>query len=90
MCYAASCLCYRRVPDTFLSTSHEYNRISDYGDDRTVAAWAEVFKMLSPSPIIRVGGASQDKMTQVKPMPHLLTCNTCCPQLVHSPALLGC
>lgn len=55
----------RRVPETFLSTSHEYNRIHDYGDERNVASWAEVFKMLSPSPIIRVGGASQDKMTQV-------------------------
>jgi hypothetical protein len=57
---------YRRVPETFLSTSHEYNRIHDYGDERIVHAWAEVFKMLSPSPIIRVGGASQDKMTQVR------------------------
>jgi hypothetical protein len=53
------------VPDTFLSTSHEYNRIHDYGDERIVKAWAEVFKMLSSTPIIRVGGASQDKMTQV-------------------------
>jgi hypothetical protein len=69
----------RRVPNTFLSTSHEYNRIADYGDERIVHAWAEVFKMLSPSPIIRVGGASQDKMTQVSVLcQQLHRYNACC------------
>lgn len=55
----------QRVPETFLATSHEYVRIFDYGDERKVHAWANVFKKLSYSPIIRIGGASQDKMTKV-------------------------
>ncbi|WIA29580.1 hypothetical protein OEZ86_012072 [Tetradesmus obliquus] len=54
----------RAVPETFLATSHEYTRIYDYGNAKSVAAWASVFNMLSSSPIIRVGGASQDKMLQ--------------------------
>jgi hypothetical protein len=55
----------RAVPETFLATSHEYTRIYDYGNTKSVAAWGSVFGMLSSSPIIRVGGASQDKMLQV-------------------------
>ncbi|WIA22326.1 hypothetical protein OEZ85_004640 [Tetradesmus obliquus] len=55
----------KRVTDTFLATSHEYLRVGDYGDERIVSAWANIFKMLSPSPVVRVGGASQDKMTRV-------------------------
>ncbi|WIA42782.1 hypothetical protein OEZ86_008721 [Tetradesmus obliquus] len=43
----------------------EYLRVGDYGDERIVSAWANIFKMLSPSPVVRVGGASQDKMTRV-------------------------
>ncbi|KAF6259982.1 hypothetical protein COO60DRAFT_1509569 [Scenedesmus sp. NREL 46B-D3] len=54
----------RRVTDTFLGTSHEYTRIFDYGEEY-IHAWANVFRKLSSSPIIRVGGASQDKMKQV-------------------------
>jgi hypothetical protein len=52
------------VPETFLATSHEYTRIFDYGNTKSVAAWGNVFGMLSSSPIIRVGGASQDRMLQ--------------------------
>ncbi|WIA40051.1 hypothetical protein OEZ86_013470 [Tetradesmus obliquus] len=54
----------RRLPDTLLATSHEYNRIYDYGEEY-IHAWANVFGKLSSSPIIRVGGASQDKMKKV-------------------------
>lgn len=53
----------RRVPETFVATSHEWVRLTDYGGDN-VNVWAEFFKMLSPSPVLRLGGASQDKMTQ--------------------------
>lgn len=51
-----------RVPETFVATSHEWTRIFDYGGPNT-AAWQEIFRLLSPSPVIRVGGASQDSMT---------------------------
>jgi hypothetical protein len=53
------------VSDTFLATSHEYTRIADYGDPRMAHAWGAIFKMMAPSPIIRIGGASQDAMTKV-------------------------
>eukprot|EP00775_Hariotina_reticulata_P002235 gene2235-2547_t len=55
-----------QVPDTFVATSHEYSRIFDYGGPN-VAAWCEIFKQLSPAPVIRVGGASQDLMQTVPP-----------------------
>jgi hypothetical protein len=30
-----------------------------------LAAWKEIFKLLGPSPVMRIGGASQDAMTDV-------------------------
>jgi hypothetical protein len=30
-----------------------------------LAAWTEIFKLLGPSPVLRIGGASQDAMTEV-------------------------
>lgn len=51
----------RRVPDHFLATSHEWTRLTDYAGDST-AAWAEIFKVLGPSPVMRIGGATQDKL----------------------------
>lgn len=53
-----------RVPETFLATSHAWVRIHDYADDRMAHAWANIFNTISPSPIIRVGGADQDRMAQ--------------------------
>eukprot|EP00878_Enallax_costatus_P013634 GHUV01014256.1.p1 GENE.GHUV01014256.1~~GHUV01014256.1.p1 ORF type:complete len:561 (+),score=79.37 GHUV01014256.1:338-2020(+) len=53
-----------RVPETFVATSHEWTRLTDYAGDN-VNVWAEFFKMLSPSPVLRLGGASQDRMTTV-------------------------
>lgn len=53
-----------KVPDTFLATSHEWKRMGDYGGVN-IAAWAEIFKLLGPSPVLRIGGASQDAMTEV-------------------------
>ncbi|KAI8474854.1 MAG: hypothetical protein J3K34DRAFT_406796 [Monoraphidium minutum] len=49
-----------RVPPTFLATSHEWDRISDYAHN--LEAFTEIFKVFGPSPILRMGGASQDKM----------------------------
>lgn len=49
-----------RVPDAFLGTSHEWTRITDWG--RNVRAFANIFKTMGPSPILRIGGASQDAM----------------------------
>jgi hypothetical protein len=51
----------RRVPEHFLATSHEWTRLTDYGGD-SAAAWAEIFKVLGPSPVLRIGGATQDKL----------------------------
>lgn len=52
-----------RVPETFLATSHEWKRIEEYGGVN-VQAWADIFGILSDSPVLRVGGASQDAMTE--------------------------
>jgi hypothetical protein len=54
----------RRVPETFLATSHEWTRLTDYGGE-SADAWAEIFKTLSPSPVLRIGGATQDKLIDV-------------------------
>jgi hypothetical protein len=65
----------RKVAGTFLATSHEYTRMYDYGEEY-IHAWANVFGKLSSSPIIRVGGASQDKMKKVSVLCYLcyITC----------------
>jgi hypothetical protein len=51
-----------RVPPTFLATSHEWDRITDYADN--IQAFAEIFREFGPSPILRMGGASQDFLTE--------------------------
>jgi hypothetical protein len=45
----------RRIPETFLATSHEWTRLTDYGGD-SAGVWAEIFKVLGPSPVLRIGG----------------------------------
>jgi hypothetical protein len=50
-----------RVPHTFLATSHEWDRMSDYANN--LDAFGSIFKELGPSPILRMGGASQDFLT---------------------------
>jgi hypothetical protein len=52
-----------RVPGTFLATSHEWDRIPDYANN--LPAFKNVFREFGPSPIIRMGGASQDRMPDV-------------------------
>ena len=50
-----------RIPNSFLGTSHEWTRLTDWGDN--LPAFTEIFRHLGPNPILRLGGASQDKMT---------------------------
>lgn len=54
-----------RVPATFLATSHEWDRMTDYTNN--VAAFKEIFKEFGPSPILRIGGASQDFLQTMPP-----------------------
>jgi hypothetical protein len=56
----------REIPHGFLATSHEWDRIQDYGEGDT-EAWARIWKQLGPNNILRVGGASQDFMRAVPP-----------------------
>lgn len=51
-----------RVPETFLATSHEWDRITDYSAN--LEAFSNIFREFGPSPILRMGGASQDAMTE--------------------------
>ena len=55
----------RRVPETFLATSHEWDRIMDYADN--IEAFTAIFKEFGPSPILRMGGASQDFLKEPPP-----------------------
>jgi hypothetical protein len=54
-----------QVPPTFLATSHEWDRISDYANN--IDAFGSIFKELGPSPILRMGGASQDFLVEPPP-----------------------
>lgn len=47
---------------TFLGTSHEWRRIADWGVN--LPAFASIFKQYGRQPIIRIGGASQDAITE--------------------------
>jgi hypothetical protein len=51
------------IPHGFLGTSNEWTRVQDYDDSK---AWARLFKLIGPGNIMRVGGASQDDLTQVR------------------------
>lgn len=52
------------IPQGFLATSHEWKRMTDYGGDN-VQAFANIFKMLAARPVLRIGGSSQDLMTEL-------------------------
>jgi hypothetical protein len=52
-----------RIPDAFLGTSHEWTRIPDWS--LNLPAFTAIFKQMGPSPILRIGGASQDAMMKV-------------------------
>lgn len=48
---------------TFLGTSHEWRRLTDWAAN--LPAFAAIFRRYGRQPIIRLGGASQDAMTEV-------------------------
>jgi hypothetical protein len=54
-----------RIPPTFLATSHEWDRLPDYVAN--MPAFKSIFKEFGPSPILRIGGASQDFLTEPPP-----------------------
>lgn len=54
----------RKVPQAFLATSHEWKRMEDYGGEN-VQAFANIFNMLAATPVLRIGGSSQDLMTDL-------------------------
>jgi hypothetical protein len=54
----------RQIPKAFLATSHEWLRMTDYGGEN-VQAFANIFKMLGPQPVLRIGGSSQDLMADL-------------------------
>lgn len=51
------------IPDAFLGTSHEWNRIPDWAAN--LPAFANIFSQMGPSPILRIGGATQDALDKV-------------------------
>lgn len=51
------------VPPSFLGISREYG--DEVFWDRNLAAFENIFDVLGPAPIIRIGGASQDALTAV-------------------------
>jgi hypothetical protein len=52
----------RFVPPSFIGISREYTNESVYWD-RNLPAWGAILDVLGPSPIIRLGGASQEALT---------------------------
>lgn len=54
----------RGIPQAFLATSHEWKRVTDYGGEN-VQAFANIFNMLAAKPLLRIGGSSQDFMTDL-------------------------
>jgi hypothetical protein len=53
------------VPQDFLGISLEWPGIEYYAGKGNAAAWSNVLGVLGPGAIIRVGGSSQDKLTEV-------------------------
>lgn len=51
------------IPHGFIGISIEWQGIEYYGS--AGSAWANVLSVLGPEPVIRVGGASQDRLTEV-------------------------
>jgi hypothetical protein len=59
------------VPQDFLGISLEWPGIEYYAGKGNAAAWSNVLGVLGPGAIIRVGGSSQDKLTEVSTRPGL-------------------
>ena len=60
----------RFVPQSFIGISREYTNESVYWD-RNLDAWGAILDVLGPSPIVRIGGASQEALT-APPTPEYL------------------
>lgn len=52
----------RFVPASFIGISREYTNESIYWD-RNLPAWGAILDVLGPSPVVRLGGASQEALT---------------------------
>lgn len=50
------------IPESFIGISREYTNESVYWD-RNLDAWGAILDVLGPSPVIRLGGASQEALT---------------------------
>lgn len=59
------------VPQDFLGISLEWPGIEYYAGKGNATAWSNVLGVLGPGAIIRVGGSSQDKLTEVGTRPGL-------------------
>jgi hypothetical protein len=51
------------VPASFLGISREWTQAVYW--DRNLAAFGNIFDVLGPAPVIRIGGASQEALVQV-------------------------
>jgi len=55
-----------RILQNFLGTSHEWGRLYEYSKTpQALAAFTEIFSELGPSPIMRIGGRSQELLRAV-------------------------
>jgi hypothetical protein len=52
----------RYIPASFIGISREYTNESVFWD-RNLEAWGPILDVLGPSPVIRIGGASQEALT---------------------------
>jgi hypothetical protein len=52
------------LPFGFLGTSMEWGGVGFYG--RNTRDWAKLLAVLGPNPVIRIGGATQDLLAQVR------------------------
>lgn len=52
----------RYIPASFIGISREYTNESVFWD-RNLDAWGAILDVLGPSPVIRIGGASQEALT---------------------------
>ena len=52
------------IPFGFIGTSMEWGGVGFYG--RNLRDWAKLLAVLGPNPVIRIGGATQDLLAQVR------------------------
>jgi hypothetical protein len=55
-----------RILPNFLGTSHEWGRLAEYAaNPGALGAFANIFRELGPSPVLRIGGRSQEVLDKV-------------------------